>query len=66
MKLDIAEYVLEMNEAQGNFTNRVLTAFGEDLVPYQQVDYDDRKINFTLRGQHKGHIVPLLISMRQR
>ncbi len=65
-KLNIEKYVFDMNEAQGNFTNRALTAFGEDLVPYEKVEYDDRKVNFTLRGQHEGHIVPLLISLKQR
>ncbi len=63
-ELDIEKYVFEMNEAQGNFTNRALTAFGEALVPYQKVEYDDRKVNFTLHGQHEGHIVPLLISLK--
>ncbi|GHB55325.1 C1 family peptidase [Persicitalea jodogahamensis] len=65
-ELDIEKYVFDMNEAQGNFTNRALTAFGEDLVPYEKVEYDDRKVNFTLRGQHEGHIVPLLISLQQK
>ncbi|WP_373514007.1 C1 family peptidase, partial [Persicitalea sp.] len=63
-ELDIEKYVFDMNEAQGDFTNRVLTAFGEELVPYEKVEYDDRKVNFTLRGQHEGHIVPLLISLK--
>lgn len=62
-ELDIEKYVFEMNEAQGSFTNRALTAFGEDLVPYKQVEYGDRKVSFTLRGRHEGHIVPLLISL---
>lgn len=63
-ELDIENYAFEMNEGQGNFTERVLTAFGKDLVPYQQVEYDDRKVNFALRGKHEGHIVPLLISLQ--
>ncbi len=65
-ELDIENYAFEMNEAQGSFTNRALTAFGKDLVPFQQVAYDDRKINFTLRGNHEGHIVPLLISLQHK
>lgn len=65
-ELDIETNAFEMNEAQGSFTNRALTAFGKDLVPYQQVEYDDRKINFTLRGKHEGHIVPLLISLQHK
>ncbi|WP_373511249.1 C1 family peptidase [Persicitalea sp.] len=64
--LNIEHYLCEMKKVQGNFTNRALTAFGEDLVPYEKVEYDNRKVNFTLRGQQEGHIVPLLISLEHK
>ncbi|GAB2787518.1 hypothetical protein GCM10027275_35380 [Rhabdobacter roseus] len=64
--LDIDEYVYDLNESEGNFTSRVLKVFGKDLVPYQQVEYDARKMGFVLRGQHEGYIVPLLVGLQQK
>lgn len=66
--LDIERYAFNMseNDSVSSFSSRALSAFGSDLVPYQQVEYDSRKVRFTLRGQHEGHIVPLLISLKQR
>lgn len=64
--LDIEKYTFDMDEGSGTFIDRVQQAFGKDLVPYQQVDYDSRKTGFVLRGRHEGHIVPLLIGFDHR
>ena len=62
--VDIESYVAKMNATQGSFANRALEAFGTELIPYQRVSYKEKKIGFLLKGEHKGHIVPLLISLR--
>lgn len=63
VSLDIDSYIKNINHGKGSFTARTLTAFGPELVPYQQIDYLTKKIGFTLKGGNKGHIVPLLISL---
>ncbi|MFN4146396.1 MAG: C1 family peptidase [Runella sp.] len=62
--LDIRYYVSLINQGQGGFVGRVQAAFGEELIPYQAVNYKEKKIGFELRGKHPGHIVPLLVSFQ--
>jgi hypothetical protein len=61
--INIDDYILKINEAKGPFTDRVVSAFGNDLAPYQQVNYKDKKMGFFLKSQYRGRIVPLLVSM---
>jgi hypothetical protein len=62
-KLDnIKSTVKAIKSKSGNFSQQVLATFGSDLVPYHQIIYDAKKVGFTLKGKHTGHIVPLLIS----
>ncbi len=61
-KLNITDYISKINAANGPFTKRVVDAFGEELVPYNQINYNDKKIAFDLRKGHKGSIVPILIT----
>lgn len=62
--LDIDSCLVRMNAASGSFRQRVLTVFGDELVPFSQIEYKEKKMGFELRGKHTGSIVPLLISLR--
>ena len=61
--LDIEKYVYDMNNGSGSFPDRVLSIFGEDLVPANQVMYKDKKIGFEIKGDYQGRIVPVMISV---
>ncbi|NBB22919.1 hypothetical protein GVN20_26420 [Runella sp. CRIBMP] len=61
--IDIDGYVKKINEAKGPFPDRVIEAFGDALLPYQQVNYKEKKMGFFLKNQQRGRIVPLLVSM---
>ncbi|MFN8354875.1 MAG: C1 family peptidase [Spirosomataceae bacterium] len=62
--LAMQAYVQKMMQRSGSFASRVLFAFGDELIPYEQVNYKDKKMGFELKGTHKGHIVPLMISLK--
>jgi Domain of unknown function (DUF4384)/Papain family cysteine protease len=62
--IDIHQYVKTIAESSGSVVERVRAAFGDKLVPYRQIKYNDKKMGFTLKGQHNGHIVPLLLTFR--
>lgn len=62
--LDIDSCIVRINAASGSFPQRVLTVFGDELVPFGQVEYKEKKMGFELRGKHTGSVVPLLISLR--
>jgi Papain family cysteine protease len=61
--IDIDGYVKKINESKGPFPDRVIEAFGDALLPYQQVNYKEKKMGFFLKNQQRGRIVPLLVSM---
>jgi Papain family cysteine protease len=63
-ELKISQYVNAISSGKGTFPNRMVNAFGKDLVPYNQIEYNTRKnkMGFTLMGEKQGHIVPLLVS----
>lgn len=61
--IDIDRYVKKINEAKGPFPDRVIETFGAALLPYQQVNYKEKKMGFFLKNQQRGRIVPLLVSM---
>jgi len=61
--IDIDDYIAKINAQKGPFSNRVQAAFGDALAPYQQISYKDKKMGFFLKSQHRGRIVPLLVSM---
>jgi Papain family cysteine protease len=60
-KLNIQEYINKLKTEKGTFLQKVKSVFGTELVPNQQIQYDKKKIGFTLMGKHTGSIVPLLI-----
>lgn len=62
--LDMQAYTQKMMQRRGSFASRVMSAFGDELVPYEQVNYKEKKMGFELKGTHKGHIVPLMISLK--
>jgi hypothetical protein len=61
--IDIDDYVKKINEQGGPFPSRVLAAFGNSLVPYQQINYKEKKMGFFLTNQNRGRIVPVLVGM---
>jgi hypothetical protein len=61
--IDIDGYVRQLNAQKGPFPARVLAAFGSVLAPWQQVSYKDKKMGFFLKSQHRGRVVPLMVSM---
>lgn len=62
--IEIEKYVDKMNAEKGSFSERAIEAFGEEMIPYQKVNYKEKKIGFVLEGNHTGKIVPLLISLK--
>ena len=62
--LDMQAYTQKMMQRRGSFASRVISAFGDELVPYEQVSYKEKKMGFELKGTHQGHIVPLMISLK--
>lgn len=62
--LDMQAYTQKMMQRRGSFASRVMSAFGDELVPYEQVSYKEKTMGFELKGTHKGHIVPLMISLK--
>jgi Domain of unknown function (DUF4384)/Papain family cysteine protease len=62
--IDIHQYVKTIAGSSGSVVQRVRSAFGDKLVPYHQIKYNDNKMGFTLKGQHNGHIVPLVLTFR--
>jgi len=59
--IDINAYLKAMNEGKGSLTQRVYAAFGDAIVPYNQIKCPLNKMGFELKKGHKGHIVPLTI-----
>lgn len=62
--IEIQKYVDRMNAGNGSFSKRAIEAFGNEMIPYQKVNYKEKKIGFVLQGNHTGKIVPLLISLK--
>lgn len=63
-ELKISQYIATISSGKGTFPNRLIKAFGKELVPYNQIEYFERpnKMGFKLMGEKQGHIVPLLVS----
>ena len=60
-KLNIKSYISQLQKTSGNFNERILSVFGKELVPENQINYLNKKIGFSLSTGHTGSIVPLLI-----
>ncbi|MES2795861.1 MAG: DUF4384 domain-containing protein, partial [Bacteroidota bacterium] len=61
-KLNISEYIEKLSVAKGNFPEKIISTFGNNLIPFNQIKYNDKKVGFTVNGNHQGQIVPILIS----
>lgn len=60
-KLD--DYINEMNNSGGSFYKRAKAVFGEALIPYNELDFQRKKMKVSLKGKKKGNIIPILISI---
>jgi Papain family cysteine protease len=62
--LDMSNYIDKIRENNGSFAHRVTEAFGNELVPANQIDYKTNKMGFEVKGGKKGSIVPILVSFK--
>jgi hypothetical protein len=64
--LDITSYKSRLEQARGSFSDRVMSAFGAELVDPKLVAYAADKVGFNLQGNPKGSVVPLLVSLQHQ
>jgi Papain family cysteine protease len=62
--LDMRNYIDKIRENKGSFTSRVTQAFGNELVPANQIDYKTNKMGFEVKGGKTGNIIPILVSFK--
>lgn len=65
-QLDINDCVYVMNHTSGSLSKRIYAAFGNAIVPFNQIKYPLNKMGFILEKGHQGHIVPLVIRVRHQ
>ncbi len=51
-------------QSQGTFSDRIMTVFGADLVDYRKISYRTDQVGFERKGNPKGSIVPVLVSLQ--
>jgi hypothetical protein len=64
--LDIDDYKRKIDEGAGSFADRVMAAFGSELVDPSNINYVSDKVGFELSGNPKGSIVPLMLSLKHQ
>lgn len=64
--IDIDSYKQKIDNAQGPFAQRVMTAFGNELTDPKNIGYFKDGIGFELKGNPKGSIVPLMLSLEHK
>lgn len=64
--LDIDSYKSKIDNAKGSFADRVMTAFGNELTDPANIYYFKDKVGFNLKGNPKGSIVPLMLSLEHK
>jgi hypothetical protein len=62
--LNMCNYIDKIRENKGSFVSRITQAFGNELVPANQIDYKTNKMGFEVKGGKKGSIVPILVSFK--
>ncbi|MEZ4901266.1 MAG: hypothetical protein R2822_05630 [Spirosomataceae bacterium] len=55
-----------MNHTSGSLSKRVYAAFGNRIVPFQEIKYPLNKMGFRLDKGHQGHIVPLVVRVKHQ
>ena len=58
------DYFEKIRTNKGTFSTRVTQAFGDELVPSNQIDYKSNKMGFDVKGGKMGSIVPILVSFK--
>jgi len=64
--LDIDSYKAKINNEKGAFADRVMTVFGNELTAPENIGYFKNKVGFELKGNPKGSIVPLMLSLEHK
>lgn len=65
-ELDLASINQKISRAPGTFIDKVLGVLGRELIDPQSIQYYTDRVGFELKGQPKGSIVPLLVSLEHR
>lgn len=63
--LDIDSFKRRLRRSDGTFIEKIQKVCGSELIPFQNIKYDKRKMKFVLNQNHEGSIIPLLISFEQ-
>ncbi len=62
--LPIATMEEKINSEEGSFIEKVQKAFGSELISFDKVNYDKRKMRFETMEKQKAGIVPMLVSLK--
>jgi hypothetical protein len=57
-------YLNKIRENKGSFASRITQAFGNELVPANQINYKTNKMGFVAKAGQTGGIVPILVSFK--
>jgi Papain family cysteine protease len=58
------DYIEKIRTTEGSFEQRVSQAFGNDLVPTNQINYKTNKMGFEVKEGRIGSIVPILVNFK--
>lgn len=61
---NIDDYIAKIRNGKGSFAERIIQAFGRDLVSANQIKYKTNKMGFEVKGEQTGSIVPILVSFQ--
>lgn len=64
--LDLDQYKSKIDAASGSFADRVMAAFGSELIDPTNINYASDKVGFEVSGNPKGSIVPLMLSLKHQ
>ena len=62
--LNIANISRRLKSASGIFSDRIMSVLGRELVEVKDIQYFSDRVGFDLRGNPKGSVVPLLVSLK--
>ena len=62
--LDIASITSRIKASSGSFSDRIMSVLGRELVEVKDIQYFSDRVGFDLRGNPKGSVVPLLVSLK--
>lgn len=63
--IDFDQHLSKIQVAKGSIKKRIYQQYKNEIIPSQYIDFNPKKVSFSLNKNHEGSILPIVVTYKQ-